>query len=86
LKSSRHAATDAGIAQAVGQVLVQQVIALADRAEMPTESKLPAQTSKDLKKPGFRFCGPAIYAFMEATGIARATRGGCCGPKSANLG
>ena len=43
---------------------------LADRAGMPTESTLSAQISKDLKKAGFRFCGPTIvYAFMEATGL-----------------
>ncbi|WP_108814086.1 DNA-3-methyladenine glycosylase I [Loktanella sp. Alg231-35] len=43
---------------------------LSDRATMPTQSKLSAQISKDLKKAGFRFCGPTIvYAFMEATGL-----------------
>ncbi len=43
---------------------------LADRASMPTQSNLSAQISKDLKKAGFRFCGPTIvYAFMEATGL-----------------
>ncbi|MBQ1203625.1 MAG: DNA-3-methyladenine glycosylase I, partial [Loktanella sp.] len=43
---------------------------LADRSQMPTQSTLSAQISKDLKKAGFRFCGPTIvYAFMEATGL-----------------
>ncbi|WP_342077962.1 DNA-3-methyladenine glycosylase I [Yoonia sp. SS1-5] len=43
---------------------------LADRAAMPTQSALSLQISKDLKKAGFRFCGPTIvYAFMEATGL-----------------
>jgi DNA-3-methyladenine glycosylase I len=43
---------------------------IADRADMPTQSPLSAQISKDLKKAGFRFCGPTIvYAFMEATGL-----------------
>lgn len=43
---------------------------LSDRAEMPTQSDLSLQISKDLKKAGFRFCGPTIvYAFMEATGL-----------------
>lgn len=43
---------------------------LSDRAEMPTQSALSTQISKDLKKAGFRFCGPTIvYAFMEATGL-----------------
>ena len=37
---------------------------------MTTQSKLSEQISKDLKKAGFRFCGPTIvYAFMEATGL-----------------
>ncbi len=43
---------------------------LSDRAAMPTQSPLSAQISKDLKKAGFKFCGPTIvYAFMEATGL-----------------
>ena len=43
---------------------------LADRSAMPTQSKLSEQISKDLKKAGFRFCGPTIvYASMEATGL-----------------
>ena len=41
-----------------------------DRSLIPTQSALTAQISKDLKKAGFRFCGPTIvYAFMEATGL-----------------
>tara|TARA_R110002051_G_scaffold7035_5_gene33068 strand:- start:20238 stop:20822 length:585 start_codon:yes stop_codon:yes gene_type:complete len=43
---------------------------LADRSAMPTFSPLSMQISKDLKKAGFKFCGPTIvYAFMEATGL-----------------
>lgn len=43
---------------------------LSDRAQMPTQSPLSEQISKDLKKAGFKFCGPTIvYAFMEATGL-----------------
>ena len=43
---------------------------LSDRTQMPTQSDLSAQISKDLKKAGFKFCGPTIvYAFMEATGL-----------------
>lgn len=43
---------------------------LADRSVMPTFSPLSTQISKDLKKAGFKFCGPTIvYAFMEATGL-----------------
>ena len=42
----------------------------ADRALIPTQSPLTVQISKDLKKAGFKFCGPTIvYAFMEATGL-----------------
>ena len=41
-----------------------------DRHLIPTQSPLTVQISKDLKKAGFRFCGPTIvYAFMEATGL-----------------
>ncbi len=43
---------------------------LSNRTNMPTQSPLSLQVSKDLKKAGFRFCGPTIvYAFMEATGL-----------------
>lgn len=43
---------------------------LDDRDHMPTQSALSEQISKDLKKAGFKFCGPTIvYAFMEATGL-----------------
>ena len=42
----------------------------ADQALIPTQSPLTVQMSKDLKKVGFKFCGPTIvYAFMEATGL-----------------
>jgi DNA-3-methyladenine glycosylase I len=42
----------------------------ADRRDIPTQTPLSLQISKDLKKAGFRFCGPTIvYAFMEATGL-----------------
>lgn len=38
--------------------------------EVPTFTPLSTQISKDLKKAGFRFCGPTIvYAFMEAVGM-----------------
>lgn len=43
---------------------------IADRSTMPTFSPLSTQISKDLKKAGFKFCGPTIvYAFMEAKGL-----------------
>ncbi len=39
-------------------------------AEVPTFTPLSTQISKDLKKAGFRFCGPTIvYAFMQAVGM-----------------
>jgi len=39
-------------------------------AQIPTQTPLSAQISKDLKKAGFRFCGPTIvYAFMQAVGM-----------------
>lgn len=38
--------------------------------EVPAFSDLSTQISKDLKKLGFRFCGPTIvYAFMQAVGM-----------------
>ncbi|WP_322890426.1 MULTISPECIES: DNA-3-methyladenine glycosylase I [unclassified Yoonia] len=52
----------------VGGVPLQTT--LPDRRAMPTQSALSVQISKDLKKAGFKFCGPTIvYAFMEATGL-----------------
>ena len=39
--------------------------------EVPAETELSKIISKDLKKRGFRFCGPTIvYAFMQAVGMA----------------
>ena len=39
-------------------------------ADVPASTALSTQISKDLKKEGFRFCGPTIvYAFMEAVGM-----------------
>lgn len=38
--------------------------------KVPAFTALSTQISKDLKKEGFRFCGPTIvYAFMQATGL-----------------
>ncbi|MFD3191920.1 DNA-3-methyladenine glycosylase I [Sedimentitalea sp. HM32M-2] len=38
--------------------------------EVPAATPLSTQISKDLKKAGFRFCGPTIvYAFMQAVGM-----------------
>ena len=38
--------------------------------DVPPSTTLSETVSKDLRKRGFRFCGPVIvYAFMEATGL-----------------
>lgn len=47
---------------------IQNNFASAD--EIPTQTPLSKQISKDLKAEGFKFCGPTIvYAFMEAVGM-----------------
>lgn len=39
-------------------------------ADVPPSTPLSTEISKDLKKRGFKFCGPTIvYAFMEAVGM-----------------
>lgn len=41
-----------------------------NRADVQTQSPLSQKISKDLKKLGYRYCGPTIiYAFIEAVGI-----------------
>jgi DNA-3-methyladenine glycosylase I len=38
--------------------------------QVPAETQLTQKISKDLKKRGFKFCGPTIvYAFMQACGL-----------------
>ncbi|MEO0357973.1 MAG: DNA-3-methyladenine glycosylase I [Pseudomonadota bacterium] len=50
----------------------------ATQADVPTQSALSAQISKDLKKAGFKFCGPTIvYAWMEACGLFNNHTQGC---------
>jgi len=40
------------------------------RSEIPAQTPLSQQISKDLKKRGFKFVGPTIvYAFMQAVGM-----------------
>jgi len=40
------------------------------RKDVPAATPLAEMVSKDLKKRGFRFCGPTIvYAFMQACGL-----------------
>lgn len=42
----------------------------AQQSEVPPFTPLSEAISKDLRKRGFRFCGPTIvYAFMEAVGM-----------------
>jgi DNA-3-methyladenine glycosylase I len=39
-------------------------------SELPAETPLSKQISKDLKKRGFRFVGPtSVYAFMQSVGM-----------------
>ncbi|MCI2399548.1 DNA-3-methyladenine glycosylase I [Aliiroseovarius subalbicans] len=50
-----------------GTPLVNQFETLAD---VPPATPLSTQVSKDLKRLGFRFCGPTItYAWMQACGL-----------------
>lgn len=50
----------------------------ASDAEVPPFTPLSVKVSKDLKKAGFRFCGPTItYAFMEACGLVNDHLVGC---------
>ncbi len=56
-------------------------------AEVPAQTPLSVQVSKDLKKAGFRFCGPTIvYAFMQAVGMVNDHEVGCpCHDRVAKL-
>lgn len=50
----------------------------ASQAEVPTQTALSQQVSRDLRRAGFRFVGPTIvYAFMEATGLVNDHLTGC---------
>ncbi|MGR3344048.1 MAG: DNA-3-methyladenine glycosylase I [Paracoccaceae bacterium] len=47
-------------------------------ADIPAETELSRKISKDLKKAGFKFCGPTIvYAFMQAIGMVNDHVVGC---------
>ncbi len=47
-------------------------------AEVPAQTPLSQQISKDLKAKGFRFVGPTIvYAFMQAVGMVNDHTAGC---------
>lgn len=48
------------------------------QADVPATTDLSERLSKDLKKAGFRFCGPTIvYAWMQATGVVNDHLVGC---------
>ena len=39
-------------------------------SDVPAQTELSQKIAKDLKKRGFKFCGPVIvYAFMQAVGM-----------------
>ncbi|VAV94447.1 DNA-3-methyladenine glycosylase [hydrothermal vent metagenome] len=46
--------------------------------DVPAQTELSQQISKDLKQKGFKFCGPTIvYAFMQACGLINDHLVGC---------
>lgn len=50
----------------------------ASMAEVPAQTPLSKQISKDLKARGFKFCGPTIvYAWMQACGLVNDHLAGC---------
>ncbi len=52
--------------------------AWAAQGDVPAATELSTRLSKDLKKAGFRFCGPTIvYAWMQATGLVNDHLTGC---------
>lgn len=49
-----------------------------DRGQIPAQTALSVAISKDLKKRGFKFCGPTIvYAWMQACGLVNDHLMGC---------
>lgn len=41
-----------------------------DLSQVPAETEISQRISKDLKKAGFKFCGPTIvYAYMQSLGL-----------------
>lgn len=48
------------------------------QSDVPPKTALSEQVSKDLKKAGFKFCGPTIvYAWMQACGLVNDHLIGC---------
>ena len=56
--------------------------------EVPAQTDLSVRISKDLKRRGFRFCGPVTtYAFMQAAGLVNDHLVSCpCHERVARLG
>jgi len=49
-----------------------------DLGQVPAQTEISVQLSKNLKKEGFKFCGPTItYAFMQAAGLVNDHMTGC---------
>lgn len=57
-------------------------------AQVPADTEISRKLSKDLKRRGFRFCGPTIvYAFMQAVGMVNDHLVSCpCHERVARLG
>lgn len=50
----------------------------ASLSEVPAQTEISVQLSKNLKRAGFKFCGPTIaYAFMQAAGLVNDHLIGC---------
>jgi len=48
------------------------------QGDVPSETDISREMSRDLKKKGFKFVGPTIcYAFMQATGMVNDHETGC---------
>jgi len=60
----------------------------ASLAEVPSATDTSRKLSKDLKRRGFRFCGPTTaYAFMQAAGLVNDHLVGCpCHARVAGMG
>src|SRR3546814_6708169 len=49
-----------------------------DGRDRPTKTPLSERISKELKRRGFKYCGPTIvYAWMQATGMVNDHDAGC---------
>ena len=49
-----------------------------DLSEVPGQTEISKQIAKDLKKAGYKFCGPTtVYAFMQSAGLVNDHLVGC---------